>query len=205
MEQNPYDILGLSSAASKAEITKAVAVAMKRKQYPVDVIAKAQKSLMKPDERIIADYLRPILPIIKRFEYTDLSALEKPKPSLTFLSEYDGLELAITKATREEILEREPLAIALSELFAQGIEACKEKRYPKAIKYLEDYCENANEPNSQDFLQAQIYLIKAYHACGQIQRAIALCQRLTTHSNSQLQAWAKNALSSLSSKEISHV
>jgi DnaJ-class molecular chaperone len=44
MEDNPYDILGVSSAASKAEITKAVAVAMKRKQYPVDVIAKAQKS-----------------------------------------------------------------------------------------------------------------------------------------------------------------
>ncbi len=64
--------------------------------------------------------------------------MEKREPSLTFLSEYDGLELAITKATREEILEREPLAIALSELFVQGVEACKEKRYPKAIKYLNE-------------------------------------------------------------------
>ncbi len=36
MENNPYTILGVSPAASKAEITKAVAVAMKRKQYPVD-------------------------------------------------------------------------------------------------------------------------------------------------------------------------
>lgn len=206
MEKNPYDILGVSPAASKAEITKAVAVAMKRKQYPVDVIAKAQKSLMKPEERIIADYLRPILPIIKRFKYSDLSALDETEPVLTLLPELDGLEAALTKAAREELLEREPLQITLSELFAQGVEACKEKRYPKAIKYLEDYCEKCNEPNSQDFLQAQIYLIKAYHACGQIQRAIALCQRLTTaHSNPQLQAWAKNALSSLLSKEMSHV
>ena len=45
MENNPYDILGVSEAASKAEITKAVALAMKRKHYPVDVIAKAQKKL----------------------------------------------------------------------------------------------------------------------------------------------------------------
>jgi hypothetical protein len=206
MEKNPYDILGVSPAASKAEITKAVAVAMKRKQYPVDVIAKAQKSLMKPEERIIADYLRPILPTIKRFKYSDLSALDEPEPILTLLAEFDGLEAALIKAAREEVLECEPVPIAISELFVQGVEACKEKRYPKAIKYLEDYCEKCNETNSQDFLQTQIYLIKAYHACGQIQRAITLCQRLTTTpSNPQLQAWAKNALSSLLSKEMSHV
>ena len=206
MEKNPYDILGVSPAASKAEITKAVAVAMKRKQYPVDVIAKAQKSLMKPEERIIADYLRPILPTIKRFKYSDLSALDEPEPTLTLLAEFDGLEAALIKAAREEVLEREPVPIAISELFVQGVEASKEKRYPKAIKYLEEYCEKVNEPNSQDFLQAQVYLIKAYHACGQIQRAIALCKRLTiAPSNPQLQAWAKNALSSLLSKEMSHV
>mgnify|MGYP000043485443 CR=1 FL=1 len=60
MENNPYDILGVSQSASKVEITKAVPLAMKRKQYPVDVIAKAQKSLMKSEERIIADYFHPI-------------------------------------------------------------------------------------------------------------------------------------------------
>lgn len=77
---NPYDILGISPSASKGEITQAGAMAMKRKQYPVDVIAKAQKSLMKAEERILADYLRPILPTIKRFKYSDLSALEQPEP-----------------------------------------------------------------------------------------------------------------------------
>ncbi|WP_258003515.1 hypothetical protein [Fischerella muscicola] len=82
---------------------------MKRKQYPVDVIAKAQKSLMKPSERIIADYLRPILPIIKRFKYSDLSALNQPEPRLILLSEFDGLEQAIAKASQEAQLEREPL------------------------------------------------------------------------------------------------
>lgn len=110
---NPYDILGVSQAASKAEITKAVAVAMKRKQYPVDAIAKAQKSLMKSEERIIADYLRPILPIIKRFKSTDLSALNQPAPTLALLSEFDGLESAIASSAKAERLEREPLVNSL--------------------------------------------------------------------------------------------
>ena len=109
MENNSYDILGVSPAASKAEITKAVAVAMKRKQYPVDVIAKAQKSLMKAEERIIADYLRPILPTIKRFKYSDLSALDQPVPTLVLVSEFDGLDGAIAQAAAEESLEWLPL------------------------------------------------------------------------------------------------
>ena len=116
MKNNPYNILGISQAASKAEITKAVAVAMKRKQYPVDVIAKAQRSLMKPEERIIADYLRPILPTIKRFKYTDLSALEQPAPMLVLLSEFDGIEEAIAQAVEAERLEREPLQSGSSSL-----------------------------------------------------------------------------------------
>lgn len=106
---NPYDILGISPSASKAEITKAVATAMKSKQYPVDIIAKAQKSLMKAEERIIADYLRPILPTVKRFKHSDLSALEQPPPKLELLSEFDELDGAIAQASAEESLERLPL------------------------------------------------------------------------------------------------
>jgi hypothetical protein len=114
MENNPYTILGVSPAASKAEITKAVAVAMKRKQYPVDAIAKAQRSLMKSEERIIADYLRPILPTIKRFKYSDLSALEQPAPTLELLCDFDGLDGAIAEAAAEENLEWLPLSSSLN-------------------------------------------------------------------------------------------
>ncbi len=204
MEHNPYDILGVTPAASKAEITKAVALAMKHKEYPVDVIAKAQKSLMKPEERIIADYLRPILPTIQRFKYSDLSALEKPAPTLLLLPEFDGLEQAIAEAAKEESLEREPLPMPLSELFTEGITACKEGRYPKAIKYLEDYCQISQERNSQNYIQAQMWLIRAYQMGGQLQRAIALCQLLSNHPHSQVQAWVKKTLPILS-KEISRV
>ncbi len=206
MKHNPYSILGISQPASKAEITKAVAKAMKRKQYPVDVIAKAQKSLMKAEERIIADYLLPILPTITRFNKSDLSALQKPEAELNFLSEFDGLEQAIIKATQEHLIERESLPMLSSELFTEGMTAAKEKRYPKAIKYLEDYCQACTERNSKYYIYAQVWLIKAYQMTGQLQRAIALCQMLTKHPHSQVHTWANKTLSLLSkSKTISHV
>jgi hypothetical protein len=91
MERNPYDILGLTSASSKAEITKAMAVAMKQKAYPIDAIAKAQKALMKPEERLVSDFLRPILPTLQRFQRSDLSALQEELPTLDILTEFEGL------------------------------------------------------------------------------------------------------------------
>ncbi len=94
--QNPYDILGVSSAASKAEITKAFMLAMKRKEYPVDVIAHANKSLMNPEKRIIADYLRPILPAIERFKCQDLSGIEILNYELDLLDEFDNLDIELT-------------------------------------------------------------------------------------------------------------
>jgi len=108
---NPYDILGVSPSASTSEITRAGAMAMKRRQYPLDVIAKAQKSLMRAEERIIADYLRPILPTIKRFKSSDLSALEQPAPKLELLTEFDELDSAIAQAAAKETLERLPLEL----------------------------------------------------------------------------------------------
>ena len=143
---------------------------------------------------VIADFLRPILPIIKRLKFNDLSALDRAEPRLILLSEYDGLEQAIAKATEEERLEREPLPKPLSELLAHGIAACQEKRYPKAIKYLEDYCQDCHERDSKDYIQAQMWLIRAYQMGGQLQRAIALCQLLTTHVHPQVQTWAKRCL-----------
>lgn len=198
MENNPYYILNLSQAASKTEITKAVALAMKEKQYSVDVIAKAQKSLMRTEERIIADYLLPRLPDIQKFEYSDLSAVTKPAPTLNLLSQFDGLDTAIAQANQAENREREPLPIPLSELFTAGVKACQERRYPKAIKYLEEYCYSCRERNSKNYLQATICLIKAYQMSGQLQRAITLCQSLINHHHPQVQTWAKKILGILS-------
>lgn len=75
--ENPYKILAVSPLASNAEITKAFGVAMKLRKYPPDIIAKARKSLMNPDERIIADYLSPVIPLVKRFRIADGSVRDE--------------------------------------------------------------------------------------------------------------------------------
>lgn len=201
---NPYDILRVSPAASRAEITRAVAVAMRQRRYPADIIARAQRSLLRSEERIIADYLRPILPTIKRFKYTDLSPLEQPAPTLVFLREFDGLEAAMASSAEEERLEWEPLPMPLSGLLTEGVTACKEGRYSKAVQYLEDYCQRCSDHDAKDYIEAQMWLIKAYQENGQCFKAIALCQQMTNHTNPQVQAWATKILPSLS-KEVSHV
>jgi hypothetical protein len=57
-DPNPYDVLELGITASAAEISKAFAAAMKRRAYPVDVIARSRKRLLDPHDRQLASYLR---------------------------------------------------------------------------------------------------------------------------------------------------
>ena len=83
---NPYDVLEVSPGASNKEITVAFAMAMKRRKYPVDAIAVARKSLMNPQERIIADYLRPILGTVQRFKRSDPIGIKYPRTTVRVLS-----------------------------------------------------------------------------------------------------------------------
>ena len=92
---NPYDVLEISPEASNKEITIAFAMAMKKRKYSATAIAIARKSLVNPQERIVADYLRPIVPVIKNFKRSDFSLLNTPMPKIKFLPEFDGLEKAI--------------------------------------------------------------------------------------------------------------
>ena len=92
---NPYDVLEVSPGASKKEITIAFTIAMKKRKYSASAIAIARKSLMNPQERIIADYLRPIIPTIERFKRSDYSILNKPVAKIEFLPEFDNLAEAI--------------------------------------------------------------------------------------------------------------
>ncbi|MFN6036217.1 MAG: hypothetical protein ACK48B_19755, partial [Dolichospermum sp.] len=67
---NPYQVLNISPSASNTEITKAMKMALVQKKYPINVISQTHKSLLNPQERIIADYLREILPLVQRFQKT---------------------------------------------------------------------------------------------------------------------------------------
>ena len=54
---HPYEVLAVDPTATNAEILKAFAQAMQRKQYTPDVLAKARKVLMDPADRPLLDYL----------------------------------------------------------------------------------------------------------------------------------------------------
>lgn len=93
---NPYDVLEVDRSATNAEITKAMARALKRRQYPAEAIASARKRLMNPQERLLADYLLPQHPQeIQPFESQDFSHFEAPQPPLEFLPEFDTFDSAI--------------------------------------------------------------------------------------------------------------
>ena len=93
---NPYDVLEVSPEASNKEITKAFAMAMKKRKYSPSTIAIARKSLINPQDRIIADYLRPILTVPQCFKRSDFSTLDTPVPKIEFIAEFDDLEKAIS-------------------------------------------------------------------------------------------------------------
>ena len=94
---NPYDVLEVSPGASNQEITRAFGMAMKKRQYSPKAIAIARKSLMNPQDRIIADYLRPIVPVVQRFKRSDFSILNTPAPKIEFIVEFDDLEEAVSQ------------------------------------------------------------------------------------------------------------
>ena len=105
-QTNPYDILEVSPAASKQEITKAFTQAMKKRKHSPDLIAKARKRLTDPKERIKADFLRPILPTPKRLKRQDYSELDEPLPNLELIPEITDLNQAIEEAKSVSSLDQ---------------------------------------------------------------------------------------------------
>jgi tetratricopeptide (TPR) repeat protein len=198
---NPYDILGVSQAASKAEILSAKIAAMKAKKYPLNIIAEAEKKLLKHQERILADYLMPILPKVKRFKTSDLSALSIPIPVLDFLADFDDLDRALMEALAAEKLAQATLSSCYDSLFS-GIELAKNGQYVEAIKILLDFSKNCFDLQSKEYLQGQMWLVKSYQEMGEIDRAIAICQNLINSENPSAQNWAKTVLNSLNSLRV---
>ncbi|NER92952.1 MAG: M48 family metalloprotease [Symploca sp. SIO1B1] len=82
-----------------------------------------------------------------------------------------------------------------------GLDALKQGRPQEAVQILQNFCNYGATPDSKDYLQAQMILVKAYYRAGNLKKASALCQQLTNSNNSQLRSWAKKTLSSLSSTQ----
>ena len=85
--------------------------------------------------------------------------------------------------------------------FQSGLEAVKQGRYSEAIHLLENFCQICqvgSQTNCQEYLHAQMGLVKAYHCIGEHEQARVLCQQLAASKHPQVQAWALHLLPSLS-------
>ncbi|WP_414528583.1 M48 family metalloprotease [Nodularia chucula] len=83
-----------------------------------------------------------------------------------------------------------------------GLEAFQAKRYQEAVELLEQFSRNCIDQNSSDYLSAQMWLIKAYKATGEMEKATILCQRLMASDNLNVRTWAEKASQYLTSKTV---
>ena len=86
------------------------------------------------------------------------------------------------------------------ELFQLGVKALKHGQYEEGISALEEFCLSAN-PRSKNYIQARMWLVKAYNDTGQGDRAFSLCQEMTESEFPQVRDWANKILPTLSAAE----
>jgi Zn-dependent protease with chaperone function len=79
-----------------------------------------------------------------------------------------------------------------------GLDAYQEKRYQEAVEFLEEFCRTRSDRSSSDYLTAQMWLVKAYRATGENERARELCNQLIASHNSDVRNWAQQASQTLS-------
>lgn len=83
-----------------------------------------------------------------------------------------------------------------------GLDAFKQGHYEQAIYLLEEFSQNSLELSSPDYLTSQMFLVKAYEAIGDIEKATIVWQKLIKSDNPQVQKWARdNRPTSLSQTE----
>ncbi|MCC3406971.1 MAG: M48 family metalloprotease [Microcoleus sp. PH2017_10_PVI_O_A] len=84
---------------------------------------------------------------------------------------------------------------SLKQSLEAGLAALKQKDYQSAIALLESVSQTAaNQPPG---IRAQMGLVAAYKATGNVKEAIALCTSLTKIPNTQIKTWADRTLKEL--------
>ena len=78
-----------------------------------------------------------------------------------------------------------------------GKAALLRKNYTEAIAILTEYSQDHDDLTSKNYVQAQIWLVSAYKKTGRADKAIAICEKLETHPDPQLQEWAQKSLTTL--------
>lgn len=84
-----------------------------------------------------------------------------------------------------------------AESLQAGLQAVKQGCYNDAISWLEMFCQVCSNPRSQQYVQAQMSLAKAYYSTGQTNRALALTRKLVAHNDPRVRDWAERVLQTL--------
>ncbi|PSB52669.1 hypothetical protein C7B67_06080 [filamentous cyanobacterium Phorm 6] len=85
--------------------------------------------------------------------------------------------------------------LSVKQSLEAGLTALKERDYDRAIALLESVSQTAaNQPPG---IRAQMGLVAAYKATGNVKKAIALCTSLTKNPNTQVKTWADRTLTEL--------
>lgn len=85
-----------------------------------------------------------------------------------------------------------------------AVQAIQQKRYAEAVPILEAFCRNS-PASGKDYFQAQVWLVKAYKATGQLEQAVALCQHMRRSEHAKIQAWAQQALMTLETESSASI
>lgn len=118
-DPHPYEVLAVEPTATNAEILKAFAKAMQRKQFTPDILAKARKVLMDPADRPLLDYLWGT--------WRKQSDVQEADPTLldTLDAEIEMLDRAIQNLSIDDCLTPESMKTeiaAADRLFGQSLQ-----------------------------------------------------------------------------------
>lgn len=89
-----------------------------------------------------------------------------------------------------------------SDLLKTGIEALQNQRPEDAVQALEAFCQTQALPYSKPYIQAQMWLVRAYQENGQLKAAIALCQQMSASQTLQVRSWAEGVLPRLQAEDL---
>ncbi|MCU0537271.1 MAG: hypothetical protein MUD14_25575 [Hydrococcus sp. Prado102] len=126
----------------------------------------------------------------------DVQAWAKQKVESINKGELDPIE--VEEVEPEPIPQKVLLTLEESEkLLEKGAKAFKSKRYEQAIEALEQFCDGSDS-HTKNYFWGQTYLVKAYQATDQLDKAIAFGEQMAKSEMEAVQIWGKKFLESVS-------
>jgi hypothetical protein len=106
---NPYTILEVPPGADNATVTRAMATALKARKHPPQVLAEAQRMLLSPERRMLADFMLPLLPAPHRLGVPPEPPLPPELPPWPH-EDYAELARAAGEAIARDVAEAQAVA-----------------------------------------------------------------------------------------------